>query len=64
LVLKTWDKQTNAESRGAILFAHRFDLLGENIFPQSWNAQQPVTTPGGLKNPKKAVEVLSKAVAR
>lgn len=60
-VLQNWDKKTNNDSRGAVLFARWFDLLNENMFKLPWKPEQPVTTPDGLKNPEKAVELLKQA---
>ena len=60
-VLQTWDKATNTDSRGAVLFARWFDMLGENMFSIPWNPAQPITTPDGLKDPQKAVALLVKA---
>jgi acyl-homoserine-lactone acylase len=61
-VLQKWDKSTNNDSRGAVLFARWFDLLNESMLKITWNPQQPLTTPDGLKNPEKAVELLKQAV--
>ena len=60
-VLKTWDKATNADSRGAVLFAHWFDLLNASMMAVPFNAAQPVATPDGLKDPQGAVALLVKA---
>ncbi len=57
-VLQKWDKQTEAHSKGAILFARWFDKLREDMFTTPWNPDQPFTTPGGLKDPQKAVALL------
>ncbi len=63
LVLKQWDKATNIDSRGAILFIKWFDKLNKTMFAIPWSLEQPVTTPNGLSNPKQAVELLVKAAA-
>ncbi len=60
-VLRNWDKATNSDSRGAVLFAQWFDTLTDDMFSIPWNSAQPVTTPDGLKDPKKAVTLLVKA---
>lgn len=60
-VLQQWDKATNIDSRGAVLFVKWFDKLKNNMFAIPWSLQQPVTTPDGLNNPKQAVELLAKA---
>lgn len=60
-VLKAWDKKTEPKSRGAILFTHWWDKIGSDLFKIPWNYKLPITTPGGLKDPEKAVELLEKA---
>lgn len=58
-VLNTWDRQTNADSRGAVLFAA---WLGESdfdtLFSQPWQENSPLSTPDGLANPPQAVATL------
>ncbi|RYY66581.1 MAG: acylase, partial [Chitinophagaceae bacterium] len=60
-VLQKWDKATNANSRGAVLFGTWFDKLNDTMFATAWSPLHPITTPNGLKNPGKSVELLSKA---
>lgn len=60
-VLQQWDKATNVDSRGAVLFARWCDMLRDSMFSIPWNPAQPITTPDGLKDPQKAVALLSKA---
>ena len=60
-VLKEWDKSTNSDSRGAILFAKWFDKINNNMFGTPWSSDNPVTTPDGLKNPNEAVALLKEA---
>jgi acyl-homoserine-lactone acylase len=57
-VLKVWDKSANAESKGAILFEQWFNKLNKEMVAKPWNLAAPVSTPDGLKDPKKAVELL------
>ncbi|MTJ48110.1 acylase [Dolichospermum sp. UHCC 0259] len=60
-VLKKWDRQANANSKGAVLFAAWADKLDfDTAFSQPWNETQPRTTPNGLANPKAAVKLLEK----
>lgn len=61
LVLQQWDRATNADSRGAILFAKWFDKLNDNMITTPWSAERPFSTPKGLNNPKQAVDLLVKA---
>ena len=60
-VLRTWDKATNADSRGAVLFARWFDQIDAGMMAVPFNSAQPVTTPDGLKDPQGAVALLVKA---
>jgi acyl-homoserine-lactone acylase len=61
LVLQQWDKSTDVDSRGAVLFINWFDKLNPNMFEVPWSLEHPVTTPDGLNNPKQAVELLAQA---
>ncbi|NEU07757.1 acylase [Flavihumibacter sp. R14] len=60
-VLKAWDKSTNADSRGAILFEQWFGKLNGISVAKQWSLAEPVSTPDGLSNPKRAVELLVQA---
>lgn len=62
-ILKAWDRKTDAASRGAVLFAAWWDEMGSNLFEVPWSQAQPVSTPRGLKDKKKAVELLVSAYA-
>ena len=63
-VLKAWDRQANADSRGAVLFAFWAEAMDtDTLFATSWQAESPRTTPDGLANPAGAVATLE-AVAR
>ncbi len=61
LVLKNWDRKTNAGSRGAIIFTRWFDLMGSSGFDTHWDPRDPVNTPRGLKDPEKSVAFLGRA---
>lgn len=60
-VLQQWDKATNVDSRGAVLFARWWDMRIDTLARIPWNPEEPITTPDGLKDPQKAVSLLSKA---
>ena len=60
-VLMNWDKSTNSDSRGAILFAKWFDKIDNNMFAVPWSADNPVSTPHGLIEKKLAVSLLADA---
>ncbi|MEH2264047.1 acylase [Nostoc sp.] len=64
-ILATWDRQTNADSRGAVLFAawaEEIDL--DKVFSKPWNQKFPLTTPDGLANPQNAVATLQLVAAK
>jgi len=59
-VLVKWDRQANADSRGAVLFAFwaKQMHLNDQAFSFPWSQNSPVTTPTGLSDPKLAVATL------
>jgi len=59
-VLKKWDRKADPESRGAVLFAEWWDNRG-NLAAIPWSNEEPVSTPRGIKDPSKAVEILAQA---
>ncbi len=62
IVLKNWDKSTDTASRGAVLFAAWFNKLRGDMFKVPWDPRQPSTTPDGLKDSEKAVDLLAEAI--
>ncbi len=60
-VLRAWDRQTESESKGAVLFALWWDRVNASLFAESWNPMDPFNTPKGLREEEKAVELLRKA---
>jgi acyl-homoserine-lactone acylase len=64
-VLEAWDRQANADSRGAVLFASWVEEINlEQAFSQPWREDSPRTTPNGLVSPHLDVKVLSVAAAK
>lgn len=64
-VLTKWDRQTNADSRGAVLF--NFWLEAMDFDPQfavPWQEASPQKTPDGLADPALAVAALETASAQ
>lgn len=57
-ILQEWDRATNVDSRGAVLFAKWFDKLDGSMITTPWRLDKPFTTPVGLNNPKRVVENL------
>ena len=67
-VLASWDHNTDAGSRGAVLFLQWFNeysrLMGtRSRFAKSWSEQHPLDTPDGLADPAVAVTALEAAAA-
>lgn len=62
-VLKKWDRKTECNSRGALLFAQWFDKINNNMFKVQWDIENPVATPDGLKDEKEAARLLSEAAS-
>ncbi len=64
-VLKTWDRQANKDSRGAVLFqsfARTGGLAGgPSLFSTPWDAEHPLRTPSGLADPDRSVKALEEA---
>jgi len=68
-VLRAWDRQTEANSTGAILFwnwATKFGMpsaLASSVknFAVPYVVDQPLTTPAGIKDPAAAAEMLDAA---
>ncbi|MFO7668414.1 MAG: acylase [Bacteroidales bacterium] len=60
-VLKEWDRKTDAGSKGAVLFAAWWDKVRNDLFEIPWNSSEPASTPDGIKDKKKAVELLVRA---
>ena len=58
-VLEKWDRQANADSKGAVLFAAWLEATDfDTLFAQPWQKDLPLTTPDGLANPQQAVNSL------
>jgi acyl-homoserine lactone acylase PvdQ len=61
-VLETWDRQANADSRGAVLFANWVQQIDfDKAFSKPWSEKSPRTTADGLANPQNAVALLETA---
>jgi acyl-homoserine-lactone acylase len=66
-VLAHWDRCTDADSRGALLFLNWSDRQGavngyaESGFARAFDLREPLTTPAGLVDPKAAVSALQDA---
>jgi acyl-homoserine-lactone acylase len=64
-VLQKWDRQANADSRGAVLFAFWSEQMDfDTMFSTPWQEKSPRTTPDGLADPNHAVAILLKVAAK
>jgi acyl-homoserine-lactone acylase len=63
-VLENWDRKADADSKGMVLFYHWARKLREgpgSVFAINWDKNNPLTTPDGLSDPVKAVQLLEMA---
>ena len=62
-VLDSWDREADADSRGAVLFQSwtREVGLDPESFATPWDEENPRTTPDGLGDPRGAVAALEEA---
>lgn len=63
-VLKNWDREADADSRGMLLFynwANKFQVWNHENFVRPWDAGQPTTTPDGIKDSGRAVALLEQS---
>ncbi len=61
VVLKNWDREADADSKGMLLFfnwARKFNVRQSSNYAKPWSIKTPNTTPDGLSDPKRAVELL------
>ncbi|MBD1837883.1 acylase [Coleofasciculus sp. FACHB-501] len=64
-VLQSWDRNADADSRGAVLFyLWAEEMEFDDAFSTPWNENSPRTTPSGLADPQSAVKVLATAAAK
>jgi len=64
-VLKNWDRQANADSRGAVLFMLWVSTISpEKVFSKPWQVDKPLDTPTGLADINMALAVLEGVAAQ
>ena len=66
-VLRSWDRNAEATSRGTILFEAFFRILngsGEPVFANNWKEDSPLKTPDGLAQPTRALVALEEAAQK
>ncbi len=70
VILRAWDRNADASSRGAVLFNRWWRELGRRTpagrtpWAEQWSEARPRTTPAGLADPALAVEALETVTAR
>lgn len=65
-VLENWDRKADTDSKGMVLFynwARKFNVWNSSNYATPWDINHPNTTPDGLSNPVKAVELLEVAAS-
>ena len=63
-VLESWDREADADSKGMLLFynwARKFQVWNKANYTEQWSPEKPNTTPDGLANPERAVQLLEEA---
>ncbi len=64
-ILSVWDRKTDAESVGAVLFAlwlqEYVNLVGFDVYAVPWDVNDPLNTPAGLSDPDLALDAMSTA---
>lgn len=64
VILMAWDREADADSKGMLLFynwARKFNVWKKSNYKEKWSFEKPNTTPDGLADPEKAVQLLEKA---
>ncbi len=65
VVLENWDRASDADSKGTLLFyrwAQKFNVWDTSNYVTQWSRDMPVTTPDGLADPHRAVQLLEETV--
>jgi len=63
-VLETWDRKAEVDSKGMVLFynwARKFHVWQNSNYEVGWDMDNPNTTPDGLSDPARAVQLLEDA---
>ena len=65
VVLESWDREADADSKGMVLFynwAQKFKVWQNSNYQKDWDINNPNTTPDGLSDPARAIQLLEAAV--
>ena len=63
-VLEQWDRTADADSKGMLLFfnwARKFNPWRNSNYATGWSEEAPDTTPDGLSEPERAVQLLEQS---
>lgn len=63
-VLNDWDRESDAESKGMLLFynwSRKFQVWNHRNFTEGWDPENPVSTPDGIADEQRAVNLLEEA---
>ena len=63
-VLEKWDREANVDSKGMVLFyswSNKFNVWQSTNYKQEWDIKDPITTPDGISDPARAVQLLEDA---
>lgn len=63
-VLRAWNRATDADSRGAVLFTVWATAMSGSLFAQPYSPDRLLTSPSGLGQPEQAVKTLAASAAR
>jgi acyl-homoserine-lactone acylase len=69
-VLEQWDRNADADSRGAVLFVDYFRAMRRQEWPAdspwevAWTPRAPLASPDGLSDPRRAVALLGEVARR
>ncbi|MGB5645970.1 MAG: acylase [Muriicola sp.] len=64
IVLENWDREADADSKGMLLFynwANKFKPWNSSNYSKQWSFDTPNTTPDGIADPIRAVQLLEQA---
>jgi acyl-homoserine-lactone acylase len=60
-ILSRWDRCTDMNSQGAVLYENWLEKIRPSMFAVPWDPASPITTPRGFKDPAAAVKLFREA---
>ena len=64
-ILQNWGRDSNTDSKGMLLFytwSNKFKISDKSNYVTQWDINNPISTPDGLSNPNKAVDLFEDAI--